>query len=226
MKASIEIHYKLRQDDDDCEQMEERVKLFGQQFIQNNKDKCKIIYKDKEYELVEYLDEIEDEYMNVDLAIIKLKIISEINDISFMFNECNSLISLPDITNLNCFNITNMCGMFSRCETIKSIPDISNLDTKNVKYISYLFWLCRSLISLPDISKWDTSNVIDMEWIFDGCSSLITLPDISKWNTKNVKKMGRMFNGCSSLVSLPDISKWNISNVNDYQNGILLMLQI
>ena len=54
---------------------------------------------------------------------------------SWIFYNCSSLISLPDISKWNISNVYNMSGMFSNCS---------------------------SLISLPDISKWNTNNVTDM----------------------------------------------------------------
>ena len=39
---NIKIIYKSK---------DKRVKIFHNNFVKNNRDKCKIIYKDKEYEL-------------------------------------------------------------------------------------------------------------------------------------------------------------------------------
>ena len=33
-----------------------RIKLFGNTFVKNNKDKCKIIFENKEYDLIEHFD--------------------------------------------------------------------------------------------------------------------------------------------------------------------------
>ena len=38
------------------------LRIFGIIFVKNNLNKCKIIYKDKEYELKEYLFEIDKNY--------------------------------------------------------------------------------------------------------------------------------------------------------------------
>ena len=63
--------------------------------------------------------------------------------------------------------ITNMSYMFYNCSSLLSLPDISEWDTKNVTDMSFMFSGCKSLQSLPDISKWDTKNVIDISYIFD-----------------------------------------------------------
>ena len=141
-----------------------------------------------------------------------------ITDLSYMFNECESLISLPDISKWNTSNVTNMNNMFYGCKSLISLPDISKWNISKVTNISYMLYLCKSLLSLSDISKWNTSNVKEMNNLLYGCESLISLPDISKWNTSNVSDMSYMFYGCKSLISLPDISKWKISNVFNINN--------
>ena len=49
-----------------------------------------------------------------------------IKDISYIFYECSSLLSLPDISKWNTNNVNNMSYMFSGCSSLKSLPDISN----------------------------------------------------------------------------------------------------
>ena len=71
---------------------------------------------------------------------------------SGIYSGCN-FSSLPDISNWNTSNITNMSRIFSECRFLSSLPDISNWNTSNVTDISRMFYECRSLSSLPDISK-------------------------------------------------------------------------
>ena len=59
--------------------------------------------------------------------------------------------------------------MFYNCNSLISLPDISNWNTENVIDISYMFYECNSLSSIPDISKWETSNIQKMSWIFSKC---------------------------------------------------------
>ena len=204
----ITIIYKINKNDT-------KIKLFGYSFIKNNKDKCKYIYDNKEYELELYFKLSN---KNKDKLIIKLKGIKNVTNISYMFNDCSSLLSLPDIYNWNTNKVTNISYMFNSCSSLSSLPDISKLNTNNITDISYMFNSCKLLSSLPDISKWNTENVTDISYMFNGCSSLSSLPDISKWNTDNVINMSSIFYDCSSLTSLPDISKWNTNNVTNMIN--------
>ena len=132
-------------------------KIFGEHFVKNNKNKCKMIINGKERELSSYLNDNDIKDRKIEL---KLKVINKMIDISYMF-----------------------CG----CISLKEIINIENLNMKNINNISFMFLLCCNIKSLPDISKWNTNNVTDMGCIFYQCSSLKSLPDISKWNTNNVK---------------------------------------
>ena len=89
------------------------VKIFGKTFVKNNKQNCKIIYNNKEYEIKEYINDIDKEYNNKDEIKIKLKGITKITKMKSMFNSCYSLFSLPDISKWNTSNVTNMKYIFN-----------------------------------------------------------------------------------------------------------------
>ena len=189
-----------------------QVQLFDSIFIEKNKNNLKLIIDGKELELIGIYQLINN---NENILKVKLKGITTVTDMSYIFRDCSSLISLPDISKWDTINVTDMSYIFSDCSTLIYLPDISKWNTINVTDMSLMFYGCSSLISLPDISNWNTTNVNNMSYIFNGCSSLISLPDISKWNTINVTDMRFMFSGCSSLLSLPDISKWNTTKATN-----------
>ena len=192
-----------------------KVKIFGSDFVNNNKKNCKILYNNMEYELKEYFNEIDKAYNNKEEIKIKLKVIYNVTNMSSMFRNCKTLYSLPDISLLNTSNLTNMSYMLYKCNTLSLLHDISKWNTSEVIDMSHMFYECKKLSSLPDISLWNTSKVANMKYMFYNCIALSSLPDISKWNTSNVTDMRAMFYYCSTLSSLPDISKWNISKVTD-----------
>ena len=92
--------------------------IFDSHFISNNKDKCKMIIDNKEYEIKEYLDT---KHNNSKLN-IKLKGINNITDMSEIFSGC----STSDISKLSTNNIIDMRSMFDSCSSLSSLPDISN----------------------------------------------------------------------------------------------------
>ena len=170
--SEINIIYNTNKDDIN----KDVINIFGSEFVENNKNICKMIIDNEEYEITEKYN-------------IK------------NYNNNNLIIKLKGID-----NITNMNGMFDSCSTLISLPDFSKWNTNNVISMGWIFSECSSIKILPDISKWNTNNVTDISCMFSGCSSLSSLPDISKWNTNNVTNISGIFWRCSSLLSLPDIS--------------------
>ena len=189
--------------------------------IETNKDKSTISYiRDKIiiYQYNYYYDMTKIFYNC--LSLLSLPDIAKWNtnnvrDMSYIFANCWSIPSLPDISRWNTNNVNNMKRMFDSCMSLKSLPDISEWNTNNVSDMSEMFAICLSLSSLPDISNLNTNNVIDISRIFSSYPSSLPLPDISKWNTRKVINMSQIFYNCHSLSSLPDISKWNTENVTD-----------
>ena len=179
--------------------------------LEKNKKNCRIIYKNYEYVLTEYLDDIDNSYNANDLILIKLRIINDLTDMSYMFSGCISLVSFPDLfektdnvsesnikkhlkTNLlSCLNTTrvlNMQNLFAGCISLSHLPDVLNWDTSKVTDMSYMFCRCESLLSLPNLSNWKTNNVKNLEGIFSDCDKLLSLPDLSNWNTEKLSLMG------------------------------------
>ena len=52
-----------------------------------------------------------------------------------------------------------MTFLFYECSSLKSLPDISKWNTEYVNNLSYLFYKCSSLESMPDISEWNIEYV-------------------------------------------------------------------
>ena len=204
----ISMNYIIGKDD-------KEIKVFGEDFVKMYKDSCKIIYKEKKYNLTEYF-----ELKNNENKLLEIKLfgILNITDLSGMFHGCSSLLSLNNIEFIDTTDTTSMKSMFKECSSLKELPDISKWNTKNVENFDDMFNDCQSLISLPSISNWNTENTTSMRYMFRECSSLKEFPDISKWKTKNVKNMNSMFKGCSSLISFPDISKWDTNKLVNAKN--------
>ena len=70
------------------------INLFGNEFVKNNKNKLRMIIDYKEYEIT---DKYNIKSYNYTKLNIKLKAISNITNMSYMFYECRSLLSLSDI---------------------------------------------------------------------------------------------------------------------------------
>ena len=76
------------------EKNDKRVKILDRNFIKKNKDKAKILYKNKIYELKEYFEDIDENYNQKDLIKLKIIFIHNIIDMSYMFYNCYTLFSI------------------------------------------------------------------------------------------------------------------------------------
>ena len=201
-KNEIDIIYNIPNN-------ENSVKIFGKEFVKINKDLCKIIYDNKEYNIAEKFD---CKNIKENILKIKLKGINNINIINSMFEGCSNLSNLSNFSNWDTTYIYSMENVFKNCKCLE-LPDISNWNTINVGSMGSIFEGCSLLKSLPDISKWNVSNVINMRNIFKDCSSLVSLPDLSKWditialklnNASPERVIGGMFDGCSKSLKIPE----------------------
>ena len=222
----IQIYYKPKLTN------KENVRIFGENFVKNNKEVCKILYNDEEYELKEYFEEINKIYNHKTEFKIILKIPTQIRDISSMFSDCIYLYSFysisknldhQELTSINSppkngsiesdssdVNNDNTGTIYEGC---KNTLSITKTNSSNENHFSKFFKYKNKILPLSDLSTLDTFFVSDMSNIFKDCKLLRLLPDISKWNTSNVNNMSGIFCGANSLKSLPDISIWETSNV-------------
>ena len=86
-------------------------KIFGENFVDTNKDTCTMIINGEERELSAYYDDI----INNEIIEIKLKGIKQVEDMNYMFFGCSSLFSLSDISKINIINVKSMRCMFFGC---------------------------------------------------------------------------------------------------------------
>ena len=99
IKKEINIIYKITKND-------KNIKLFGKEFVENNKENCYLLINNKKCQICEIYNL--DTKENKGNLIIKLIENKNIRDMSSMFDGCSSLLSLPDISKLNTNNVTNM----------------------------------------------------------------------------------------------------------------------
>ena len=200
------------------------IKIFGKKFVEKNKDKCFIMYKDKVFHLQETIlkKDIEDEDKENKKFILFLIKIRAIKDKSYMFEDCENLEEFYLFKENQ--NEGKECSNY---EEIDLDPDSTkkynafyhnykeekgNIEnSKNSFHTSSLFDSLSSISSGIHESKWNIG--LNISLMFHGCSSLVSLPDLWKWETNDVSDMIGTFCGCKSLESLPDISGWKTNNV-------------
>ena len=201
---------------------EDAIRILGKKFVKQNKNKCKIIYNNKKYELKEYLDEIDDNY-NHNIKEIKLKIIgiNNIIDFSKMFRGCFHLLSVSEskIENIeecifqsyDIFNDNNpYLSLFDEKKAKDTMEENKSIDYEfNNSFDLYYGCKLSSFENISSISKneenYNSSNV----------ENKINSIQVSSTNKNKIKYMECMFSCCCSLISLPDISKWDTSNIRN-----------
>ena len=183
--------------------IESKKRLFSDYFVENNKDKCKIIYNGTEYPIAEYF-EIDNNLNNDNIIKIQLKIDNNITDISYMFDDCETLLSFRDISNLNDCN--NVNKSLNNNESNNYI-DESNNRSEDEDYENFYN---DNLTSSSIPSK---NNIFE----FTGINELINKLNIQskKKIFNNITNISFMFHNCETLLSFKDISNLNdCNNVN------------
>ena len=224
----------------------DNIRILGNNFVKNNKNKAKLLINNRKYNLKELVNnkEFTDDKIKINMILSK-----DISNVSNMFKDCTKLFEISaydDIININdeefykfegfiVYNIDdnedsykdsyedNFCDSFEYNHNNFYIFDNDN----NYSICSEITKKEEREINLYNSTLNEIKNKIiiyqysyysNMSEMFSNCISLFSLSDIFKWNTNNVKDMSGMFYNCSSLLSLPDISKWNTINVTDISN--------
>ena len=111
----IKMKYKIDKD--------KKIRIFGDLFVENNKDKFKIIYKGKEEEIKSYI-EIEN-INNNELFVIKF----EWNEKYFWYKRfilwMYFILNIEVLEYFDSKNRANIYGLFYKCSSLSFLPDIS-----------------------------------------------------------------------------------------------------
>ena len=228
----LEIHYYLGD-------KIKSIKLFGEKFVDNNKDNCYLLIDGKQIELCsEY--KLNDKEKKQNFLKIKLIEINIIENMSYMFYNCTSLISLPNIRNFDMKNVTNMSYMFYNCTNLEDILFLPlNLKKANM----YLY--CSSSNDFENLEiYYQFENGTELIKLFgekfvdnnrDNCYLLIDEKQVKlcseyKLNDKEkeqkfleiklieiniIENMSYMFYNCTSLTSLPNLKQWHKNELFD-----------
>ena len=132
-----------------------------------------------------------------------------VNNLSYMFGGCDSLVYNPTINTWRTDSITNMQYMFG--EDKKFNQPIGSWNTANVTNMWGMFNGATSF-NQP-LNSWNTAKVTDMSNMFSQATSFNQ--DISGWNTANVTNMQGMFYEATSFNQ--PLNSWNTAKVTNMQ---------
>ena len=230
MKNNENIYFEINYNPG--EKNNKKVRIFGKKFIQNESYMCKIIFSNDIYDLVEYFEDIDNYYNHKDPLKFILSINKNITDLSYIFKDCESLISLievpqnfafqkePPSININYDSISdnndsinNIIFNIEHSEYSKTITDISRVNESSDSFgVNEI--IKNNFKFFP--SKFN--KIKNMCYMFYGCKSLTIIPDLWIFDVSEVVKINHLFGVCKSLKSLPGLSSWNISNVKSMNN--------
>jgi len=114
------------------------IKLFGDEFVKNNKNKCYLLIDGKKTYLCPDLI-LNKNQKEKEILEIRLKETQQITNFNRMFKGCTSLISLPSIRYWDINNVTDMSYMFDDCESLKELNNIDEWDVKKVTKMYNMF---------------------------------------------------------------------------------------
>ena len=195
------------------------LQILGSEFVRNNINKGKIIYKNKTFKLKEIL-----QINNIKENELKIKMIINRNcfNINSMFENCKYLLNIIKSSNQNDLdeNVNDAEISYKKPDYIfETIINSENSKTLTLHdYESEIKpneeYYIDNIKHYIDKSKKEIYISSLNIRVFYNCQSLTSLPDmITNWNTEKVIDMGGIFFNCFKLTSLPDISNWNMVNV-------------
>ena len=118
---------------------------------------------------------------------------------TYMFDECNSLTTAPELT---ATTLKKQCytEMFRSCKNLKIAPELPATELERECY-SYMFSDCSSLESVPDLKATKLASNC-CQWMFTNCTSLRDAPKLPAMELADSCYLN-MFCGCNSLETAP-----------------------
>jgi len=215
---------------------ENPLNIFGQKFVENNKENIILKINGVENKLTEKynlkegtnniqiivinkLINLENMFFNVislkNIDEIKYLNTQEVNNFSSMFG-CTSLSDIKALEFWNVSNGNNFSGMFEGCASLSDIKGLENWNVSNGNNFSGMFNGCTSLFDIKSLKNWNISKGKDFACMFNGCTSLSDIKALENWNVSNVNNFSGMFYGCSSLSDIKALKNWNVSNGDNF----------
>ena len=189
------------------------AQIFGTEFVNFNRKNIKLIInnRNKAYNIIDTFYLIEGENK------IKLLIEKKLNNLSYMFYNCNSLKNITELKYLDTSDVNNFSYLFWGCSSLTDISALKSWDVSKGVDFSYAFTGCTSLSDISALEKWDVSNNTNFSYMFCRCFTLININPLNNWNVSKGKDFSNMFFGCIILSNLLPIKNWNIKNGTNFE---------
>ena len=150
--------------------------IFGEKFVENNKDKIELIINGEKNELVSRYKLKEGENK------IEIIIKNKITNLEYMFYNCVSLKNIEELKFLDTKEINNFSYMFYGCESLSDIKGLENWNVSNGNNFERMFIGCNSLSDIKGLENWNVSNGNNFSGMFRECYKLSNIKGLENWN--------------------------------------------
>jgi len=185
--------------------------IFGETFVNNNKDNIDLLINGIPNELVAHSELKEGK--NVITLLLKK---NKLKNLSCMFYDCNNLKDINDMRYLNVKEVKDFSHMFNWCSSLSDMKPLQNWNVSNCNNLECMFLGCSSLSDIKPLENWNISNCPNFSYMFRGCSSLICIKPLQNWNVFNGNNFSGIFQDCSSLSDIRPLENWNLKNCHDF----------
>ena len=143
--------------------------IFGNKFIENNKDNLELKVNGKEKLLAHFCE------LNPGDNIISIIVKKKLTNLNGMFYGCENLKDISNLKYLNVSDVKDCSYIFYKCSSLSDIKALENWDLSNCNNFKCMFYECPLLSDIKPLQNWKVSNGEDLSYMFFGCSSLIDI---------------------------------------------------
>lgn len=135
-------------------------------------------------------------FMKKGIHTVIFKFINVLKNMSNFFKDCVDIIEI-DLSDFNTDKIEYLSSFLSNCNQLVKIDGLANINLSKCKDLSNMFFNCENLIEL-DISNWCLDVCENMSFTFGNCKKLSNI-NTSNFCVTKINCIGNIFTNCCNL---------------------------
>lgn len=191
---------------------DEKQKIFGKEFVENNIEDIELEINGKKNPLT---DEFPLKQGNNNIKIIIKNTITKLQE---MFYGCDSLINIEELKYLNTKEVTDFSYAFNGCISILDIKPLENWDVSKGGNFQGMFAGCSNISDFEPLKKWKVINGTNFNGMFFGCKSMTILAPLQNWNILKEMNLSLIF----SEFSLKNGAKLKLDHIEEELKDALI----
>ena len=201
-KNEINLKYKPNE--------EGNTEIFGEEFVENNKDNISLVINGKKSPLVSCC------FLKKGENTVTMLIKKNLTNLSSMFYHCAALYNIEELKYLNTENVTDFSYIF-RCTGISDVKPLENWNTSKAETFREMFCFCELLTNINPLNNWNVSKCKDFSGIFGYCENLSNIKPLESWNVSNGNDFSGVFKNWKNLTDIKILENWDVSNGTTFQ---------